>query len=43
MVRHSQVDNRGHTDGQTMGYDQVQGVSSVVSWLCNVLLKIKTT
>ncbi|KAL7404348.1 hypothetical protein ABVT39_013478 [Epinephelus coioides] len=33
LVRHSQVNNRGHTSGQAIGYDQVQGVSSVVGWL----------
>lgn len=42
VVGHSQVDNRGHTNGQAMADDQVQDVSSVVGWLCDVLRKIKT-
>lgn len=41
MIGHSQINTRGHTSGQAIGYDLVQGVSPVVSWLCDVLVKIQ--
>ncbi len=42
VIRHSQINNRGHTSGQAMANDKVQSVSPVVSRLLDMSCKIHT-